>query len=147
MIHSSKKKKKDSSSKRIKPDDNLDEYFGLSQGQNSQETVDVTPMETPKKSEEAKLKNDPDSSSHRRGDRSPSLKSKQSAQHAEGSSHRKVDRSPQGSACEGSPRPSSESKESAHKRQSQSLKIHHHQAAQAVTVSLQMRRRFPQRER
>ena len=50
-----KKKKKDSSSKRIEPlDDNLDEYFGLSQSQNSQETVDVTPVDTPKKSEEAK---------------------------------------------------------------------------------------------
>ena len=51
----SKKKKKDSSSKRIEPlDDNLDEYFGLSQSQNSQETADVTPIDTPKKSEEAK---------------------------------------------------------------------------------------------
>ena len=51
--HSSKKK--DSSSKRIEPpDDNLDEYFGLSQGQNSQETVDVTPTETPKKSKQRK---------------------------------------------------------------------------------------------
>ena len=54
---SSKKKKKDSSLKTIKPpDDNLDEYFGLNQGQNSQETADVTPTETPKKSEEAKSK-------------------------------------------------------------------------------------------
>ena len=69
-----------SSSKRIEPpDDNLDEYFGLSQGYNSQETADVTPKEAPKKSEEAKSKNDPDGSSRRRGDRSPSLKSKQSA--------------------------------------------------------------------
>ena len=85
----------------------------MSQGQNSQETADVTPMETPKKSEEAKLKNDPDSSSCRRGDRSHSLKSKQSAQHAEGSSRGKVHRSPWGSAHEDSPRPSSESKQSA----------------------------------
>ena len=54
--HSSKKKK-DSSSKRIEPpDDNLDEYFGSSQGQNSQEIADVTPTEIPKKSEEAKSK-------------------------------------------------------------------------------------------
>ena len=76
MAHSSKKKK-DSSSKKIKPpDDNLDEYFGLNQSQNSQETADVTPTETPKKSEEAKLKNHPDSSSHRKKDPSPSSKSK-----------------------------------------------------------------------
>ena len=61
MTCSSKKKKKDSSSKRIEPsDDNLNEYFGLSQGQNRQETVDVTPTETPKKSEEVNAKNDPD---------------------------------------------------------------------------------------
>ena len=73
----STKKKKDSSSKKIKPPDyNLDEYFSLNQGQNSQETVDVTPTETPKKSEEVKLKNDPDSSSHRRKDKSPSSKLK-----------------------------------------------------------------------
>ena len=73
-------KKKDSSSKRIEPpDDNLDEYFGLSQDQNSQENADVTPTETPKKSEEAKSKNDPNNSSHRREDRSPSSKLKQSA--------------------------------------------------------------------
>ena len=46
----SKKKDKDSSSKKITPpDDNLDEYFGSGQGQNSQETADVTPTETPKK--------------------------------------------------------------------------------------------------
>ena len=61
--HHSKKKKKDSS-KRIKPpDDNLNEYFGLSQSQNSQETDDGTPVNTPEKSEEAKSKNDPDGSS------------------------------------------------------------------------------------
>ena len=60
-----KKKKKNSSSKRIDPlDDNLNEYFGLSQSQNSQETADVTPVDTTKKSEEAKSKNDPDGSSH-----------------------------------------------------------------------------------
>ena len=85
-------KKKDSSSKRIKPlDDNLNEFFGPSQSQHSQETTDVTPVDTLKKSEKAKSKNDPDGSSHRRVDKSPqdsggedpsepSSKSKQSAQ-------------------------------------------------------------------
>ena len=68
--HHSKKKKKDSSSKRIEPlDDNLDEF--LSQSQNSQKTADVTPIDPPKKSEETKLKNDPDGCSHRRVDKSP----------------------------------------------------------------------------
>ena len=58
--HHLKKKKEEDSSKRIEPpDDNLDEYFGLSQSQDNQETADVTPINTPKKSEEAKLKNDP----------------------------------------------------------------------------------------
>ena len=62
----------DTPSKRIEPpDDNLDEYFGLSQNQNSQEAVDVTPIDTPKKSEEAKSKNDPDGSSCGRVDKSP----------------------------------------------------------------------------
>ena len=46
--------------KRIEP---LNDYFGQSQSQNSQETTDVTPVNTPNKSEEAKLKNDPDASS------------------------------------------------------------------------------------
>ena len=41
------------------PDDNLDEYFASSQDKNSQGTADVTPTETPKKSEGAKSKNDP----------------------------------------------------------------------------------------
>ena len=112
-------------SKRIEPpDDNLDEYFGLSQGQNSQGTADITPTETPKKSEEAKLKNNPDGSSCRRVNRSPqgsagegssglSTNLKQPAQHHEGSSCRKVHRSPQDSAGEGSPGPSSQSKQSA----------------------------------
>ena len=87
--HRSKKKNKDSSLKRIEaPDDNLDEYFGSNEGQNSQETADVTPK-TPKKSEEVKSKNDPD-----------------------GSSHRRVDRSPQGSAGEGPLGSSSKSKQS-----------------------------------
>ena len=57
------KKKKDSS-KRIKPvNDNLDEYFGPIQSQDSQKTADVTSINNPKKSEEAKSKNDPDGSS------------------------------------------------------------------------------------
>ena len=71
------KKKKEDSSKIIEPlDDNVMEYFGPSQSLNSQETVDVTPINTPKKSEEAKLKNDPDGSSHRRVDKSPKPSSK-----------------------------------------------------------------------
>ena len=77
--------------KEIKPpDDNLDEYFGSGQGQNSQQTTDVTPTETPKKSEGAKSKNDP-----------------------EGSRCRRVNRLPKGSAYEGSPGPSSKLKQSA----------------------------------
>ena len=51
------------------------------------ETADVTPIDTPKKSEEAKLKNDPD-----------------------GSSCQRVDKSPRGSAGEGPPKPSSKLK-------------------------------------
>ena len=63
--HRTKKKEKDSSSKKVEPpDDNLDEYFGLSQDKNSQGTADVTPTETPKKSEGTKLKDDPKDSSH-----------------------------------------------------------------------------------
>ena len=62
--HSSKRKEKDSSLKKIEPpDDNLNEYFSSSQDQNSQGTADVTPTETPKKPEGAKSKNDPESSS------------------------------------------------------------------------------------
>ena len=56
--------------------------------ENSQETADVTPVDTTKKSEEAKLENDPD-----------------------GSSHRRVDKSPEGSAGQGPPKPSSKSKQ------------------------------------
>ena len=99
-------------------DDNLDEYFGLSQSQNSQETADVTPVDTPKKSEQAKSKNDPDGSSHRSVDRSPrgsagegppkpSSKLKQLVQDSADSSHGNVHKSPQGSAGEGSSGPSS----------------------------------------
>ena len=49
-------KKKDSS-KKIKPlNDNLDEYFGLNQSQNSQETADVTPINTPKEVRGSQIK-------------------------------------------------------------------------------------------
>ena len=112
----SKKKKKEDSSKRIKPlDDNLDEYFGLSQSQNSQETATVTPVDTPKKSEEAKLKNNFDGSSGRRVDKptKPSSKSKQPVQDPAASSCRKVHKSSQGSAREGASEPSSKLKQSA----------------------------------
>ena len=111
-----KKKKKDSSPKRIKPlNDNLDEYFGLSQSQNSQEIADVTPIDTPKKSEEAKSENDPDGSSPRRVDTSskPSSKSKQPVQDFADSSCRKVYKSPRGSAGEGLSEPSSKLKQAA----------------------------------
>ena len=60
-----KGKQKSSSSKKVNlPDDNLDEYFILSQDKNSQETTDVTPTELPKKSQETESKDDPTSSSH-----------------------------------------------------------------------------------
>ena len=45
-------RQKSSSLKKVDlPDDNLDEFFGLSQDKNSQETPDVTPTDLPKKSE------------------------------------------------------------------------------------------------
>ena len=62
----------------------------MSQDKGSQETADVTPIETPKKSQGAKLKDVPKSSSHGR-----------------------VHKSPQGSAGEGSPEPPSMLKQSA----------------------------------
>ena len=108
--HHSKKKEEEGSSKIIKPlDDNLNEYFGLSQSQNGQETADVTLVNIPKKSEEAKSKNDPDGSSCQRVDKSPkpSSKLKQSAQDSAVFSHRKAHKSSQGSAGEGSSEPSS----------------------------------------
>ena len=57
-------------SKRVEPlNDNL---YGPSQSQNSQETADVMSAgDTPKKSMEAKSKNDPDGSNHQRVDKSP----------------------------------------------------------------------------
>ena len=94
------------------------------QSQNSQKTADVAPIDTPKKSEEAKLKNDPDGSSCRRVDKSPqgsagegppkpSSKLKQPVQDSADSSCRKVHKLPQGSAVEGSSGPSFKSKQSA----------------------------------
>ena len=83
-----KKKEKDSSSKKIEPpDDNLDVYFSLSQAKNSQGTANVAPTETPKKLERAKLKDD-----------------------SKDSSHRNVNESPQGSGGEASPEPTLKSK-------------------------------------
>ena len=79
------------------------------------------PIDTPKKSEEAKSKNDPDGSSHRRVDKSPrcsagegppkpSSKSKQPVQDSADSSFGKFHKLPQGSAGEGLSGPSSKSK-------------------------------------
>ena len=43
VLSQTKAKQKGSSLKKVDlPDDNLDEYFGLSQDKNSQETADVT---------------------------------------------------------------------------------------------------------
>ena len=105
------KKKKDFSKRIEPPDDNLSEYFG--QSQNSQETNDCTPVNTPEKSEEAKLKNDPDDSSCQ-VDKSPkpSSKLKQPAQDSAVPSRRKAYKLSKGSAGEGSSEPSSKSKQS-----------------------------------
>ena len=60
-----KGKQKGSSWKKFDlPDNNLDEYFGLSPDKDSQKTADVTPTETPKKTEGAKSKDVPKSASH-----------------------------------------------------------------------------------
>ena len=92
-----KGKQKGTSSKKVDlPDNNLDEYFSSSQDKGSQETADVTPSKTPKKSEGAKSKDVPKSSSHGR-----------------------VHKSPQGSAGEGSPEPSSKSKQQVMKPESE----------------------------
>ena len=100
------KKKKDTSSKKVELlNDNLDEYFGQSQSQNTQKTFDVTPVDTRKRSEEAKLKNNPDGSSHRSVEKLPPgsagehppkhySKSKQLAQDSADSSHGKVHKLP-----------------------------------------------------
>ena len=63
ICHSKKKKKE--LPKRTEPlNDNLNDYFGPSQSQNSQEMADIMPVDTPQKSGEAKAKNDLDGSSH-----------------------------------------------------------------------------------
>ena len=80
-----KGKQKSSSSKKVNlPDDNLNEFFGLSLEKNSQETADAASTDPPKKSEETESKDEP---------KVPA-----------------VDRSHQGSGGEGSPEPSSKSK-------------------------------------
>ena len=68
---SKKKKNNKDPPKRTEPlNDNLNDYFSPSQIQNSQVTADVMPVDTPKKSEEAKSKNDQDGSSFQRVDKS-----------------------------------------------------------------------------
>ena len=116
LLKKKKKQEEEDSSKRVEPlDDNLNEYFGLSQSKDSWETADVTPIHTPKKSEEAKSNNDPDGSSHPRVDKSPkpSSKPEQPAQEPAVLHCRKAHKSSQGSAGEGSSEPSSKSKQSA----------------------------------
>ena len=146
--------KKDSSSKRIEPrNDNLNEFFGLSQSQNSQETADVTPIDTQKKSEEAKSKNDPDGSSCRRVDKSPrgsagegppkpSSKSKQPVQDPADSSCGKVHKSPRGSAGEVPSEPSSKLKQSAQQTMKPGSEDSSLSSRSLVKVGPQMRRRF-----
>ena len=75
--------------------------------------ADVMPVNTPKKSEEAKSKNDPNGSSHQRVDKPPEppLEQKQLAQDSEVSSLRKTHKSSQGSAEEGPSEPPSKSKQ------------------------------------
>ena len=100
VCHSKKKKKP---SKRVEPfDDNLDDYFGPSQSQDSHRTTDIMPVDTPKKSEEDKSKNDPDGSSHQRVDKPPEphVEEKQSTPDSEVSSLRKTHKLSQGSAEE-----------------------------------------------
>ena len=75
--------------------------------------ADIMPVNTPKKSEEAKSKNDSDGSRCQRVDKSPepSLELKQPAQDSEVSSLRKTHKSSQGSAEEGPSEPSSKLKQ------------------------------------
>ena len=65
--------------------------------------ADIMPVNTPKKSEEAKSKNDPNGSSHRKVDKPPEppLEQKQPTPDSEVSSLRKTHKSSQGSAEEG----------------------------------------------
>ena len=51
----------------------LNDYFGPGQSQNSQETADVTPVDTPEKSYKVRSKNDPDGSSCQRVDKPAEL--------------------------------------------------------------------------
>ena len=112
VCHSRKKKKP---SKRVEPfNDNLNDYFRPSQSQDSQHTTNVMPVDTPKKSEDAKLKNDPDGSSHQRVDKPPKppMEEKQLALDSEVSSLRKTHKSSQGSAEEAPSEPPSQLKQS-----------------------------------
>ena len=104
-VHHSKKKKKELP-KRTEPlNDNLDNYFGPSQSWNSQETADITPVDTPKKSGEAKSKNNLDDSSHRRVGKSSEPLLEPNLQDSEVSSLTKASKSSQGSAGEGPSEP------------------------------------------
>ena len=100
-IYHSKNNKKKKPSKSIEPlNDNLNDYFGPSQSHNSQKTADIMPVNTPKKSEEAKLKNNLNGSSCRRVDEPPEppLEPKQPAQDSEVSSLQKTNKSAWGLA-------------------------------------------------
>ena len=104
VCHSKKKKKE--LPKRTEPlDDNLTDYFGPSQSQNSQEMADIMPVDTPKKSEEVKSKNDPDGSSCQRVDKSSEPLLELNSQDSEVPSLRKTSKSSQGSVGEGPSEP------------------------------------------
>ena len=96
-------------------DDNLNDYFGPGQSQDSQETADTTPFDTPEKSCEARSKNDPDGSNCQRVDKAAELplELEQPAQNPRVSSlqktHKLVQDSPEGRSSN----PSSESKQTA----------------------------------
>ena len=88
--------KKKEPSKRIELlDDNLSDYFGPGQSQDSQETAGATPVDTPDKSCEARSKNNPDGSSCRRVDKPAklSLEPEQPAQDPWASSLKKTHKS------------------------------------------------------
>ena len=84
-------------------ENNLDDYFSLDQSHNSEGMVDVMPVDTPAKSEEARSKNNPNGSSHQRVDKlsEPLLEPKQPAQDSEASSTQNINKSAQGSVKEG----------------------------------------------
>ena len=94
----SKKKKKELPNKTEPLNDNLDDYFSPSQSQNSQETADITPVNTPQKSGEAKSKNNTDWSSHRRVDKSSEPLLEPISQDSEVPNLSKTSKSSQGSA-------------------------------------------------